>query len=122
MTAFAIDIAVPVEIRAPRSAVELEIVWDTGETSVLPHRLLRAFCPCAHCQGHQGPVRYLDAIDDYSDDLLTLQDLQEVGNYALRLTWADGHSTGIYAYSYLLELGKLAGAEDETQRSHTFSR
>ena len=31
-----------------------------------------------------------------------------VGNYALRITWSDGHDTGIYAFRFLRELLELA--------------
>ncbi|MEM6960411.1 MAG: DUF971 domain-containing protein [Myxococcota bacterium] len=115
-------IPVPVEIRAPLGAQTLEIDWSDGGTSFLPHRLLRAFCPCAHCQGHQGPIRYAPVIDQIPAPSLDLQNLEEVGNYALRLVWADGHATGIYAFRYLLALSELGDAPDSVLRTSTFER
>jgi DUF971 family protein len=38
---------------------------------------------------------------------LELRELEQVGNYALGLTWADGHSTGIYSFRLLRTLGEL---------------
>jgi len=29
-----------------------------------------------------------------------------VGNYAVRIVFEDGHSTGLYTWGYLLELGR----------------
>jgi DUF971 family protein len=76
----------------------MEIDWADGHRSVLPHAILRGFCPCASCQGHQGPIRFQEGGD------LELVDLEEVGNYALRLVWGDGHDTGLYSFRYLREL------------------
>jgi ATP-binding protein involved in chromosome partitioning len=35
-----------------------------------------------------------------------LLNIAEVGTYALRFDWSDGHSTGIYTWEYLQEIGK----------------
>ena len=42
---------------------------------------------------------------------LELRDLEQVGNYALGLTWADGHNTGIYSFRFLRALGELLEAQ-----------
>ena len=97
----------PVEVRAPEGARVLELDWSDGVTTRYAHRALRGFCPCAHCQGHQGPIEWVAATDELDDAALELTDLAEVGQYALSLTWADGHATGIYSFQYLRELGRL---------------
>ena len=76
----------------------MEIDWADGHRSRYPHELLRGYCPCAHCQGHEGPIVYVDGGD------LELDDVQPVGNYALRLVWRDGHQTGIYSHRFLRSL------------------
>lgn len=86
------------EIRAPRGAKVMQIDWADGHVGTLPHETLRGFCPCANCQGHQGPIRFVPGGD------LELSGLEEVGNYAVRLVWGDGHSTGLYSFRYLREL------------------
>jgi DUF971 family protein len=88
----------PLEVRAPRGANVMEIDFEDGHRGVYPHDILRGFCPCAMCQGHQGPIRYVPG------GSTELMDLGEVGDYALRLTWADGHSTGIYTFRFLRDL------------------
>lgn len=35
---------------------------------------------------------------------LELREIERVGNYALGLTWGDGHSTGIYTWRHLRAL------------------
>ncbi len=87
----------------------MTIVWSDGQQTTLTHSLLRGFCPCATCQGHQGPARFV------AGGNTELADLAEVGNYALRLTWADGHSTGIYSFNFLKRL-ETAKPEDELER------
>jgi DUF971 family protein len=47
------------------------------------------------CQGHAATTKYLGCVDQ------KLLRVEPVGNYALSITWADGHSTGIYAFRYL---------------------
>jgi DUF971 family protein len=89
---------IPIEVHAPRGSRELRIVFEDGHEARYPHEWLRGFCPCAGCQGHSGPIRFVPGGD------LELVDLGEVGNYALRLTWGDGHASGIYSFRYLREL------------------
>jgi len=91
---------VPTELRAPRGADHLEIEWDDGKTTRISHRLLRGFCPCARCQGHQGSVKFVDG------DSSELVEIEEVGDYALRLVFPDC-TTGIYAFPYLRRLAEL---------------
>lgn len=95
----------PVELRAPRGAKSLEIEWADGTTLTYRHALLRGFCPCAHCQGHQGPIGWTATATDEDLDVL---EIEEVGNYAIRLVFADGHSTGIYSFTHLRQLGEIS--------------
>jgi DUF971 family protein len=109
----------PVELRAPRDATTLEITWSDGATSRYRHALLRGFCPCAHCQGHQGPIGW--AADARDADLAIL-DIEEVGNYAVRLVFADGHSTGIYSFRFLRDLTQATERPVEEAKLLRFSR
>lgn len=112
----------PIELRAPRSARRLEIVWDDGATTGYEHLVLRALCPCAHCQGHQGPIQWSSAVESAGEAALELDDVFEVGQYAIGLGWADGHATGIYTYRYLRELARAEGLPRDEQRGLTFER
>lgn len=90
----------PRRIHSPRGARETTIHWNDGHTSVYPHALLRAYCPCAGCQGHSGSITPVDT--SHLD--LELDGIEPVGNYAVSLTWFDGHQGGIYAFEYLRRL------------------
>jgi DUF971 family protein len=106
----------PLEVRAPRGANVMEIDFEDGHRGVYPHDILRGFCPCAMCQGHQGPIRYVPG------GSTELTDLGEVGDYALRLTWADGHSTGIYTFRFLRDLCSCSECKTADPSARQFSR
>lgn len=91
----------PTKIKAPHGATTFEIAWNDATSSRIPHVVLRGYCPCAECQGHQGTIRFVQAADQ------SLRDIKQVGNYALGLTWGDGHAGGIYTFPYLRHLGDL---------------
>lgn len=114
---------VPTRVKAPHGATTMEMTWADGHVSLLPHEILRGYCPCAHCQGHGGGIQRV------SGGNTEIREIEQVGNYALGLTWGDGHATGIYSYRYLRALchcpdcapgfaarvGHIGGTEDETE-------
>ena len=85
----------PIEARHEKAARTLTLVWDDGHVSVYPLDYLRSWCPCAGCQGHDLVAKYHDLHDQ------DLAHLEGVGNYAIGLNWADGHSTGIDTFRLL---------------------
>jgi DUF971 family protein len=89
---------VPLGVKAPHGARVMEIRWADGHRSILPHEILRGYCPCAHCQGHGGARKFVPGGD------LDLREITETGNYALQFTWGDGHDSGIYDFPYLRSL------------------
>ncbi|HEX7481238.1 MAG TPA: DUF971 domain-containing protein [Polyangiales bacterium] len=88
----------PVEVRAPRGGQTVEIDFADGHHGVYPNETLRGYCPCATCQGHQGPVKFVPGGN------VELKEIDEVGDYALRITWGDGHATGLYSFAFLRDL------------------
>jgi DUF971 family protein len=92
----------PLELRAPRGSSHVEIVWADGATTSYTTDVLRGFCPSALWQGHQGPLRYIPGGET------ELVNIEEVGNYGLRLDWPD-NNTGIYTFKFLRQLGDWEG-------------
>ena len=76
----------------------LIVTWEDGAEVRYPLPYLRAWCPCAGCQGHGNRTTYL------SESQVSAVALEEVGAYALAITFSDGHDTGIYRWSWLREL------------------
>ena len=90
----------------PRRA--LLIVWADGAQHRIPFADLRRACPCATCNGELGvPGRFTTRpeLDPGEDELA---DIGLVGAYGLNAVWADGHSTGIYTFERLRDLGERA--------------
>jgi DUF971 family protein len=73
---------------------------------------LRRACPCAGCKGEvdiMGNV-YKSPDVPLTPEAFRLLRIVPVGGYAVRLSWADGHNSGIYAFDYLRSVGGLPGA------------
>ena len=89
---------VPTEVRAPMGGDTVEVDWQDGHTSRIPNDRLRGYCPCAGCQGHEGPLTFI------AQGSREIANVSQVGNYALSFEFADGHATGIYTFPYLRRL------------------
>ena len=88
---------------------ELAIAWSDDTESFLKLELLRRACPCAACGGEPDVLgNILRPHVTYTDKSFQLIGFDLVGRYALQLRWADGHSTGIYSFTYLRRLGQAS--------------
>ena len=97
----------PTKLRSPRGATVTEIDWSDGQTTRYAHRTLRGLCPCAQCQGHDRGIRWVESVETASNLAFEISELEQVGNYAIGLVWADRHTGGIYSFEYLRELAPL---------------
>jgi DUF971 family protein len=95
----------PTEVRNLREEGRLRVTWSDGHVGDYDYAYLRGWCPCAMCQGHGGDRHFVRTVDPQ------LRSIEQVGNYALNPTWADGHDTGIYSYAYLRQICPC-GAEE----------
>jgi DUF971 family protein len=86
----------PDEVVHARGRNALEIRWADGTLSVLPVPYLRGWCPCAVCQGHGTVVRHRAPSGP-----VTIQDLYEIGAYAIAIRFSDGHDSGIFSWTHL---------------------
>ncbi|MBF0190860.1 MAG: DUF971 domain-containing protein [Magnetococcales bacterium] len=92
---------IPTEIRQKRAERVVEITWDTGERFRYSMEYLRVRCPCAKCAGHTPEEAQL--VDGMQD--VTITAMAPVGHYAIKITFSDGHDSGLYAWETLFELG-----------------
>jgi len=99
-------LAWPVQIRVNRAERLLEIDFDDGQHFSYPAELLRVESPSAEVQGHTPSQK----VTLGGKRRVGIVRLEPVGNYAVRIVFDDGHSTGIYSWSYLLELGREQAA------------
>ncbi|MBI4458446.1 MAG: DUF971 domain-containing protein [Acidobacteria bacterium] len=85
----------------------IKIVWGDGHESQYPLDHLRRNCPCAAC--HSTAQSSADTPAAASPFPMfkpapRLTDAESVGRYAVRLLWADGHSSGIYSFDHLRDI------------------
>lgn len=79
----------------------IEILWSDGHNSTYDFDYLRWNCPCAFCHGEGGIPGVVNENTVFTPEQTTLVEMAPVGNYAMSLTWADGHSQGIYTFEAL---------------------
>jgi DUF971 family protein len=91
----------PTEIRLKKIEKRVEIDFDDGTTVRLPAEYLRVESPSAEVQGHGPGQKQL--VPGKAE--VGIAALEPVGNYAVRILFDDGHSTGIYSWAYLHTLG-----------------
>lgn len=97
--------AFPVSVDLVRAENLLLVRWDDGRSSRLTGERLRWACPCAECRGEAGMPGRLDSDPELADDELRLADVALIGQYALQIGFQSGHSTGIYTFRHLRNLG-----------------
>jgi len=78
----------------------LLMVWNDGSESLLELRELRKRCPCATCLAERDKQSKM-YIPLFAENQVTVKSINQVGNYAVQITWNDGHNTGIYEYNFL---------------------
>lgn len=84
---------------------ELMVEWDDRTVSAVPLITLKKFCPCATCvsEREKQSSSYIPLL---FADQTKIRKINSVGKYAINIIWADGHSTGIYEFSYLKRLSQ----------------
>jgi DUF971 family protein len=96
------DHAWPTELRLHKDRRMLTVTFGSGERFDLPAEYLRVKSPSAEVQGHSPEQR----ITVPGKRNIGIMEVVPVGNYAVRLVFDDMHSTGIYSWVYLLDLGR----------------
>ena len=90
----------PTELRLSEGGRALTIAFDDGERHTLSAEYLRVESPSAEVQGHSPSQRQLQ----FGKRHVAITDIQPTGNYAVRLLFSDGHSTGIYTFAWIHDL------------------
>ena len=93
---------IPTQITLHQKSRVLEVAFADGRTFRLPYELLRVYSPSAEVKGH-GPGQ--EVLQTGKRDV-EIRSLEPVGSYAVQPVFSDGHSTGIYSWDYLYELGE----------------
>lgn len=106
----------PTQIELHRQSKTLELHWPDGGRYTLSCEYLRVYSPSAEVRGHGQGQETLQT----GKINVTITAIKPVGNYALQLTFSDGHDTGLYSWSYLHELcvNQQAWWDDYLRRLH----
>jgi DUF971 family protein len=92
----------PQEIRLSRSRNNLFVKFDNGYETTLSAELLRVESPSAEVQGHGVGKKTTPT----GKAKVTISALEPVGNYAIRITFSDGHDTGLFSWDILYDYGQ----------------
>ncbi len=92
----------PSELRLKDKGKLLAVTFDNGETFEYTAEFLRVESPSAEVKGH-GPGQAKTVSGKRN---VTIFSLDPIGNYAVKLSFSDNHSTGLYSWDTLLEMGR----------------
>jgi DUF971 family protein len=92
----------PTELRLAKDRRTLTVAFDGGEAFALAAEYLRVKSPSAEVQGHSPDERKTVP----GKQNVGILEVNPVGNYAVRLVFDDMHSTGIFSWDYLFDLGR----------------
>ena len=96
----------PTELRLAKDRKSLAVTFEGGESFTLPAEYLRVTSPSAEVQGHSPNER--KTVPGKRN--VAILEVHPIGNYAVRLVFDDMHSTGIYSWDYLRDLGRHQSA------------
>jgi DUF971 family protein len=92
----------PTELKVDKDKRVLTVSFDDGAQFALPAELLRVLSPSAEVQGHSPEQR----VTVPGKKNVRIVQMEPVGTYAVRITFDDGHNTGLYMWEYLRDLGE----------------
>ena len=112
---------IPIDLRGKPASVKIhvssgagvDIAWADGHTSHFDFAYLREHCPCATCNDERAKKETLAQVAPAfaASPALPMfkpkaraQSAQAVGQYAIQISFSDGHATGIYSYHLLRSL------------------
>ncbi|KAB0505202.1 MULTISPECIES: gamma-butyrobetaine hydroxylase-like domain-containing protein [Pseudomonas] len=88
----------PTDIKLHKASKTLTLKYASGEEYHLPAEFLRVHSPSAEVQGHGKPILQFGKIG------VGLTKVEPAGQYALKLTFDDGHDSGLFTWEYLYQL------------------
>jgi DUF971 family protein len=94
--------SIPTAVNIHKKSAILELTYADGVVHRLNAEYLRVFSPSAEVQGH-GPGQ---SILQHGKRDVGFLDVEPQGNYAIKITFSDGHDTGIYSWDYLKSLSE----------------
>lgn len=91
---------VPTEIKLHNASRVMELSFDDGSSYRLPYEYLRVYSPSAEVRGHGVGQGVLQT----GKREVAITGIEPVGNYAVKISFSDGHNSGLYSWDVLHEL------------------
>ncbi len=91
----------PTELRVSKDRRLMTVSFPGHQAFELPAEMLRVLSPSAEVQGHSPEQR----VTVPAKRNVAISKIEPTGNYAVRITFDDGHDTGIFTWDYLHTLG-----------------
>lgn len=96
------ELPLPQSLTVHAASRVLEVGYSDGQTFRIPFELMRVYSPSAEVQGH-GPGQEVLQTGKRN---VTIVNIEQVGNYAIKPFFSDGHESGLFTWNYLYELGQ----------------
>lgn len=100
------DMPLPQSLTVHAASRMLEVGYSDGKTFRLPFELMRVYSPSAEVQGHGPGQEVLQTGKRH----VGIDNIEQVGNYAIKPFFSDGHESGLFTWHYLYELGEKQDA------------
>ena len=88
----------PTAVNLHKTSNTLGLTYGPDEVYQLPAEFLRVHSPSAEVQGHGKPILQFGKLN------VGLTKIEPAGQYALKLTFDDGHDSGLFTWDYLYQL------------------
>ena len=91
----------PTDIALRTRSRVLVVSFDDGREFMLPFEYLRVYSPSAEVRGHGRGQEVLQL----GKENVTVDRIEPIGSYAVRLVFDDGHDSGLFSWDVLYDLG-----------------
>ena len=91
----------PTRIVVSEDKASLHLEYQGDVRFTLSAEYLRVFSPSAEVRGHGSGQEVLQVGKRH----VLITSVQQAGNYAIQISFDDGHDSGIFTWDYLFELG-----------------
>ena len=94
---------IPIEIIQDNKNKILKLKFN-DDSEEFSFEFLRAYTPSAEALGHGSEKNRFFSIDISN---ITINNIEQIGNYAIKIIFSDGHDTAIYSWDYISQLSKI---------------
>ena len=93
---------IPIEIKLSKDKTLLTLSYESDYRCEMTAEFLRVNSPSAEVQGHHPSQAVLQT----GKRLVKINNIEQVGHYAIKIFFDDGHDSGLYSWDYLYVIGK----------------